>query len=88
MIALKLVTKKKYDKKVEIRSLGILLIEILQVEPPYLNESQFRFLYLAVLNGKPALSKECFSRSSPDMLRFWTGAWKFIQINEQIQLNY
>jgi serine/threonine protein kinase len=69
-MAPELVTKRRYDKKVDIWSLGILLIEMLEGEPPYLKESQFKIYYLIALNGKPTVSEESLSRSSPELISF------------------
>ncbi len=69
-MAPELVTRRKYNKKVDIWSLGILLIEMLEGEPPYLNETQFKIYHLIAVNGKPAISKESLTRSSPELLSF------------------
>lgn len=67
-MAPEVVKQREYDGKVDVWSLGIMTIEMIEGEPPYLNEEPLKALYLIATNGTPELKNP--KAVSEEMMNF------------------
>jgi serine/threonine protein kinase len=56
-MAPEVVKQKKYGKEIDIWSFGIMIIEMIEGEPPYYDEEPVKALVSIVTNGIPRLKK-------------------------------
>lgn len=67
-MAPELVTGNRYDTKVDVWSLGIVMIELVEGEPPYIRENPMKALFYIASRPPPRLKNP--RRASPELMDF------------------
>jgi len=67
-MAPEVITKREYDQKVDVWSLGIMLMEMAEGDPPYMELSTTKALFLISTQGVPPLKESRWSKAMQDFL--------------------
>ena len=69
-MAPEVITGKNYGKKVDVWSLGIMVLEMKDGQPPYFNEEPLRAMFLIATHGKPKIYNwGNYSADFPDFIK-------------------
>lgn len=79
-MAPEVITRKDYDSRIDVWSLGIMVIEMIEGEPPYLNEQPVKALYMIISNGTPDIHEP---EHLTDMLKTFLGRCLRVNVDER-----